>query len=304
MWPFCPKKCLPSTLLQECFGEKLVWHRIHHHTTTTKPIHPNPAKKHICKKTMSPLLTRVVLPNFLGCMALHHHVRGARAFFSHIIIQFLRYQHRNWYITQPHNRPGTSNHGAIFPIQWLWQPGCNNQRHSPNNESYISHPEEEWRGGKNWQLKRKGQSKMGSCVSQVYIIHSDRPCGFDNNYIDVVALQLSTCDDAGGVVATMTTTAYDDNNVSNFPSCNCCPCVGRGWELSRTQRDGIVSGGGKPGGDRKEREWTKDASGTVAMMTMTAYGDDDASNFCSSECCCCSGRVVRCCQDHAAMALS
>jgi hypothetical protein len=106
---FLSQKCSPSTLSQGCSGEKLFWHRIHHHTTTTEPPHPNP-KKHIRKKTMSPLLTHVDLPNFLGRMALQHHVRGARAFFSPIIIQFLHYQHRNWYVTQPHNQPRTSNH--------------------------------------------------------------------------------------------------------------------------------------------------------------------------------------------------
>jgi hypothetical protein len=150
------QKCLSSILSQGRFGEKLVWHRIHHHTTTTELLHPNP-KKHIRKKTMYLLLTHVVLPNFLGQMALQHHIRGSREFFSPIIIQFLCYQQRNWYVTQPHNQPRTSSHGAIFPIQWLWQPGCNNQRHSPNNKSHVSHPEEEWRGGKNWQRKRRGQ---------------------------------------------------------------------------------------------------------------------------------------------------
>jgi hypothetical protein len=164
MRSFLSQKCLPSTSSQSQgrFGEKLVWHRIHHHTTTTEPLHPNP-KKHIRKKTMYPLLTCVVFPSFLGRMALQHQVRGARAFFGPIIIQFLCDQHKNWYVTQPHNQPGNSNHETIFSIRWLWQPGRNNQRHSPNNKSHVSHPEEEWRGGENWQRKRKGQSKMDSC---------------------------------------------------------------------------------------------------------------------------------------------
>ncbi len=46
---FSFQKCLPSTLLQVCFLGKLGWHRNFHHTTTTKPPHPNP-KKHIRKK--------------------------------------------------------------------------------------------------------------------------------------------------------------------------------------------------------------------------------------------------------------
>jgi hypothetical protein len=77
----------------------------------------------------------------------------------------------------------------------------------------------------------------------------------------------------------MKTTAYNDNDASNFCSCFCCCCIERGRGLSRTQCNGVVGGGGKLGGDRKEREWTKDASGAVAMMTMTAYGDNNAFSF-------------------------
>jgi hypothetical protein len=99
--------------------EELGWHEHNTLATTTKPIHPNP-KKHIHKKTMSHLLTHVVLPNFLGCMAFQHHIGGVRAFFSSIIDQFLQDLHRNWYSTQPHTQPETQEHAETPPIRWLW----------------------------------------------------------------------------------------------------------------------------------------------------------------------------------------
>ncbi len=154
----------------------------HNQASSPKPKEAHPQEDHVS-------LAHPCCPSqFSGPHGTPTSSKRSRAFFIPIIIQFLCYQHRNWYVTQPHNQPRTSNHGAIFPIHWLWQPGRDNQRHSPSNKSHISHPEEKWRWGKNWQRKRRGQSKMDSCISRVDIICSDRLHGFNNNYMDVIVL--------------------------------------------------------------------------------------------------------------------
>jgi hypothetical protein len=147
------------------FVDELGWHEHNTLATTTKPIHPNP-KKHIRKKTMSPLLTHVVLPKFLGCMALQHHIGGARAFFSSSIDQFLQDLWK-WYSTQLHTQPKTQEHAETPPIQWLWQPGWNAGIHQQSLEHCLPRGSSSAvEGDRKRQGRRSGQSKTKSCSQQ------------------------------------------------------------------------------------------------------------------------------------------